>query len=740
MNKNMDKHKSEKGFTLIEMAVVIIIIGLLFAAYIPAYDLYRTQIKITDTQNNVARVSETMGQFRRMYGRYPRPAPLDATISDAGYGREYQFTMSNADALADFAANAASGTCTSNAGNKICRLVTPDNTRTGPSIDGSGSVEPYSVMAGAIPFKELGLDEEQSLDGYGNRLMYVVTAHLTDEDTYNDLEGGIAIVDENGRSLIAEEGTKVDPDTAIGHYLVLSYGENGFGAYTRDGVRRDCNPAGTSTANIFECVSGVNAGNAEFQYSDWDLAGEEFDDFMMYSSKADASVWKVSETNAADQHLIDLDSALFASSDIEGGDNGVEEGDLVLKNNGNLRTNSNVKAADYCNEDSTVCFQPSLMAGNPDDNSGGQQCPDGQYIIGISGTDTGGVFRPQIRCGVINASCPSGQFVAGVDSDGQLICQGPPPAGCEATTRAICGQDVAIPRGNNNDYYTITGGDARTQTYRCRNEQWSLSSSGGYCNCEDQLNSSTTTNLCTGAQYSGNVTRTVTQSCDANGQVVTETTYSGGTSQRDCDCTPITQQRNISCQDGAFGTRYGSAYTGRKYGERVYNCNSHRWGGYQLTNDTCTCTPRTENMPDQACPNGLTGRVTVTRTTNCPEGSYTYQYDESACRCQERQGSREEMCDQATHTGSIIRSEDYVCTNGPNQPGTWVVTIDDSVGCSPKSFRWNKNGNIIQTLSNPSGVKDGSSCNFTDRGNNERCWVRNFSGDYDIYNCQCQSN
>jgi prepilin-type N-terminal cleavage/methylation domain-containing protein len=77
-----------RGFTLIEMAIVIMIIGLLVASLMPLYGLYQKQQEISNTEVNVTVAISAIGTFRSLHGRYPCPASLTQDRNDPLYGRE----------------------------------------------------------------------------------------------------------------------------------------------------------------------------------------------------------------------------------------------------------------------------------------------------------------------------------------------------------------------------------------------------------------------------------------------------------------------------------------------------------------------------------------------------------------------------------------------------------------------------------------------------------------------------
>ena len=71
--------KMQKGFTLIELMIVIAILGILIAIALPAYQDYSIRTKNTECLNIAAALKLAIAEYRQSEGSFP------ATEADAGY-------------------------------------------------------------------------------------------------------------------------------------------------------------------------------------------------------------------------------------------------------------------------------------------------------------------------------------------------------------------------------------------------------------------------------------------------------------------------------------------------------------------------------------------------------------------------------------------------------------------------------------------------------------------------------
>lgn len=197
---------SSKGFTLIEMSVVLVIIGLLMVA---AFSLGTSQLtlnRIATTKTKQDAVKNALMSFILRNNRLPCPAIATLTPGAVGYGVE--------------AANA--GVCS------------------GTNVSGG-------VSTGVLPWSSLGLSDEGAQDAYYRRFTYQVTTAATglNANTVAGMVGNISVHTGTpvvmGNSGIGNQsndcanGLTVNPCAAVA--AIISHGADAFGSYNVDGVR-----------------------------------------------------------------------------------------------------------------------------------------------------------------------------------------------------------------------------------------------------------------------------------------------------------------------------------------------------------------------------------------------------------------------------------------------------------------------------------------------------------------------
>lgn len=194
----MFPEKRALGFTLVEMAIVLVIIGLLLAGMLMPLSAQVEQRKISETQKALDEINQALIGFAVAYGRLPCPAPATTATGAAGAGLE----------------------------------PTP--------IIAGGCANP----AGVLPWATLGVNET---DSWGRRYTYRVTTEFARTATGQTAFGGGCIPLTNplyAAFALCSQGDMTIKSTAAGSTvsdkipaIVISHGRNGNGAYTSLGAQ-----------------------------------------------------------------------------------------------------------------------------------------------------------------------------------------------------------------------------------------------------------------------------------------------------------------------------------------------------------------------------------------------------------------------------------------------------------------------------------------------------------------------
>lgn len=368
---NSGKRKLSKGYSLIEIAGVMVVMGLLMSAAMAAYRVYFEKTRNTTTVENVSYVVERMTSYLTQKGAYPLPAALNDPRTSANYGM--QRIRADIAAITADGCNAAQGVCIEetnrplasnampamadcNEGNTNCDFAgytatveyvsTTDSSKkivmTGvvDTINCNNSTfinatyadgDPHNgtakvckmvsgtktvpdpvvtsrIIRGFIPFRELNLPEEMAYDGYNNRLQYVVTEDMTNTLTkFDSKKGAISIVDTNGDSVISPAGS--------GHFIVFSTGQNAIGAYSKEGALVHPCSAGTGydTENCNTSATGANSFGV-YRVANFSTSGgaTAYDDILKHYTSGDIPLWVVDADNV--NNIVDNISAASSTA------------------------------------------------------------------------------------------------------------------------------------------------------------------------------------------------------------------------------------------------------------------------------------------------------------------------------------------------------------------------------------------------------------------------------------------
>lgn len=224
----MGKHH---GFTLVEMAVVIVIIGLIMAAAMGVGNAQMQASRISSTKQKQEAIKLSLINFITRNNRLPCPAIPTLAPGAVGYGME----------------------------NVGCS---------------------DAISIGIIPWRSMGVSEENASDGYYRRFTYMVAlnATTTNQNTIAGINGGISVHDAIPTS-VANQSNICAPIQCLAVAAIISHGINGLGAYTPAGTRIDM-PIGRELEN-------ADVGN-DIVVSDFSAdTANPFDDIVMSVTASD---------------------------------------------------------------------------------------------------------------------------------------------------------------------------------------------------------------------------------------------------------------------------------------------------------------------------------------------------------------------------------------------------------------------------------------------------------------------
>lgn len=427
----MKKKIEHQGFTLLEMAIALIVVGFLASSILIGLRFYNAQERQAKTNDAIEESEEALISFYNENGRYPCPAPLDVAETDPDYG----FEITAAAGLNEIEYE----------GRDI------DSTITGGDADG----EPYVV--GAMPFKtildyddnlniigigDVTLDKEtgkrfaakHSLDGYNQKITYAVTRSLCEPtNLVRDLSDGVIDVIS---ARVDGEDISLLPDGKYAHFAVISHGKNSLGAYSLNGNEiLDC--MGTSSeiveeddenededASAEQPLSDKKNCNYEANegvfYSGLRNLGDEdryFDDKIYFHYGDLKRIWSPVPSVRLDNGTPDDpdDDILLARMQNENDGFvgvGTTDPEEMLHVEGDIQA-IEVIAEEYCDESGT-CMPAEVIAGEIP----AMQCEDGKAVKRIQNNS--------VEChdpfAGLEFSCPEDFYLQGMRSDGTAVC------------------------------------------------------------------------------------------------------------------------------------------------------------------------------------------------------------------------------------------------------------------------------------------------------------------------------
>lgn len=257
MIKSFMKKVSCKGFSLVELSVVLTIIGITMGGALTIATNKTESDKIEETETKIAKIEDSIERF--VFNNFRLPCPADGTlaVNNANFG-----IGGSVDASGCIASNFSSG----------------------------------NVFAGVLPTKSLGLSDDFMLDGWGRRITYVVDGRLANNTTTNPLcDGNPDAAPDNSCLQYFDNGSITVNDASGGNittqaaYVLISHGKNGHGAFKKEGGTGTSDRLNSGSADTDEQDnSSYNAGGANMAFDTVFVQKAEdstFDDRVYYKPK-----------------------------------------------------------------------------------------------------------------------------------------------------------------------------------------------------------------------------------------------------------------------------------------------------------------------------------------------------------------------------------------------------------------------------------------------------------------------
>jgi prepilin-type N-terminal cleavage/methylation domain-containing protein len=199
--------RAAAGFSLIEIAIVLVVIGLLLSGGLLAISPVVQQSKVNETKAKMARIEAAIQTYVIANGCLPCPA--------------LGTRPSTTDPLAGAAQVGGTGNTAVCAG--ACNLV-----------------------AGVTPWRNLGLSEADATDAFGNRITFASVSGLCDSTTDMIRSGSTYPA---GANLVVNDAAGAITSAAA--YVLISHGPDGSDAFSAETgvVKADRNNSATQDAN-----------------------------------------------------------------------------------------------------------------------------------------------------------------------------------------------------------------------------------------------------------------------------------------------------------------------------------------------------------------------------------------------------------------------------------------------------------------------------------------------------------
>ncbi len=404
----------QSGLTLIEIAIGLIVLGVLLAPFLDIYRLQQISEDKTKTFDSVNSASAAIRNYALKNGALPTPAMLEEptglppTYLKPGIAVEPADLPSSCTSVPPVATNGV-----------FCVKGSRDT-------DADADTVVDSVLIGAVPYATLGLSESMSLDKEGHKLTYAVSRYMTDPTKFKDTRGVLRVNNQNGTYITGTNSTSASP-----LFLIVSHGTNGKGAYSKGGsLVTACEES--SEADLENCdmdfiFAGLQTLDKDgvtllpkifqgFNLNETDST-KFYDDIISFTSSTADRLWTARQEN------------LFLTA---GGKVGIGTADGETPKN-QLHVSGNVKAKDMvtnqvCDGGSLNCFTVKNIVTSAPTATQTLLCPTSRGLRRVAGNATKATLADrqcdtytQLPSDVLSTPCPNG--IKGINSDGDIQCK-----------------------------------------------------------------------------------------------------------------------------------------------------------------------------------------------------------------------------------------------------------------------------------------------------------------------------
>lgn len=213
----MGRKPREYGFTLIEIAIGLLIIGVIITPVVFLYNINFKQGQFIRTQDAFREVEDALIEYVEVNEKYPMPSSLLDSEGIDGYGKS-----ASAMALPPICPDMSAGVCVTDTLSTGTPLATGD------------------VVIGWVPFADLNLEEKYAYDAWGNKLYYAVSVNQAVDDSVDPSyvfdrlgNGGVRLQAYNSTGTIVELSGASNYTNF--QAILISSGPSGKGAYNENG-------------------------------------------------------------------------------------------------------------------------------------------------------------------------------------------------------------------------------------------------------------------------------------------------------------------------------------------------------------------------------------------------------------------------------------------------------------------------------------------------------------------------